>query len=248
MAQKIAIRVSGLTGAVHLLYVNPTSSQWIVASGFRAADPCCNATSCRYMAGCQCANYEPCCSNGVLVSAAANQVCRASTGSCDVAEKCNGWSGVCPVDLSSATGTSCGTGAVCYNGKCMPSFNSLCNAKTGTNLGYCDQSQDECQPYGNVDTGLWCLEAGGRCTISGDFYAYGSPDGTSCGSGLMCSNNLCRASSFAKTYQWSAGQWTACSASSQSRTVSCVDEAGNSVAVRVGIVIASLHTSLLWRT
>jgi len=210
-----------------------------VASGFRAADPCCNATSCRYIAGCQCANYEPCCSNGVLVSAAANQVCRASTGSCDVAEKCNGWSGVCPVDLSSATGSSCGTGAVCYKGQCKPSFNSLCNAKTGTTLGYCDWSQDECQPFagGNSRLGLWCTTSGG-CEVSGDF-ADGAPEGTSCGTGLMCSNNVCRAASFAKTYQWSSGQWTACSASSQSRTVTCVDEAGSTVAVSSRSPIAS---------
>jgi len=122
----------------------------------------------------------------------------------------------------------------------MPSFNSLCNAKTGTTLGYCDWSQDECQPFAgdNSRLGLWCTTSGG-CEVSGAF-SRGAPEFTSCGTGLMCINGMCRASSFApKTYQWSAGQWTACSASSQSRTVTCMDEAGSTVAVSVGILIAS---------
>ncbi|NWV64399.1 ADA20 protein, partial [Malurus elegans] len=78
-------------------------------------DPCCRA-NCTFTAGSVCASGK-CCKNCKILPA--GTVCRASTGSCDLPEYCNGISPRCPLDVYVQDGAPCEDGGVyCYNGKC----------------------------------------------------------------------------------------------------------------------------------
>uniref|UniRef100_UPI003AAA9530 disintegrin and metalloproteinase domain-containing protein 8a n=1 Tax=Centroberyx gerrardi TaxID=166262 RepID=UPI003AAA9530 len=91
-------------------------------------NPCCNATTCRFNAGSQCAEGE-CCHNCQLK--ATGSMCRPSAGDCDLAEHCTGFSAFCPTDAFTQNGRSCNRGrGHCYNGQC-PSQDQRCKRLWG---------------------------------------------------------------------------------------------------------------------
>jgi len=62
-------------------------------------------------------------------------ICRASTGVCDITEKCTGTNATCPTDIFNLSSTPCGTGKECDgNGNCVDI--SVCN-----NNGTCDSGE-----------------------------------------------------------------------------------------------------------
>lgn len=77
-------------------------------------DPCCH-TNCTFTAGSDCASGK-CCKNCQFLQA--GTLCRASTGSCDLPEYCDGISPHCPLDVYKQDGTPCKDGIYCYKGKC----------------------------------------------------------------------------------------------------------------------------------
>ncbi|XP_042349013.1 disintegrin and metalloproteinase domain-containing protein 19 [Plectropomus leopardus] len=79
--------------------------------------PCCNANNCTLKAGAECA-HGVCCQNCKLKSPGV--LCRASSGSCDLPEYCDGKAESCPANFYLVDGTSCARGqAYCYTGMCL---------------------------------------------------------------------------------------------------------------------------------
>ncbi|KAH9830235.1 snake disintegrin-like protein [Teratosphaeria destructans] len=141
---------------------------------------CCDATTCKFKSNAVCDDSnEDCCHNCQMASN--GTVCRASTGSCDPQEVCSGTSAVCPSDVTSPDGQSCGSGLECASGQCT-SRDKQCKTVMGSytqgNDTYACDSSD--------------------CTIScaspefGTGVCYGLQqnflDGTTCGGGGRCAN------------------------------------------------------------
>ncbi|KAK5611547.1 hypothetical protein CRENBAI_015204 [Crenichthys baileyi] len=79
--------------------------------------PCCNANNCTLKAGAECA-HGVCCHNCKIKSP--GELCRATSGLCDLPEYCDGKSESCPANFYLADGTSCAHGrAYCYTGMCL---------------------------------------------------------------------------------------------------------------------------------
>ncbi|XP_028651426.2 disintegrin and metalloproteinase domain-containing protein 8a [Erpetoichthys calabaricus] len=79
-------------------------------------NPCCNATTCRLKEGVQCAHGE-CCQDCKIK--AAGDMCRPSSGDCDLPEYCNGESPLCPENAFQMNGNPCKSGqGYCFNGEC----------------------------------------------------------------------------------------------------------------------------------
>ncbi|XP_039669787.1 disintegrin and metalloproteinase domain-containing protein 19 isoform X3 [Perca fluviatilis] len=85
--------------------------------GEECTSPCCNANNCTLKAGAECA-HGVCCHNCKLKSPGV--LCRASSGSCDLPEYCDGKAESCPANFYLVDGTSCSAGkAYCYTGMCL---------------------------------------------------------------------------------------------------------------------------------
>merc|ERR1712216_689981 len=69
-------------------------------------DHCCNAETCQLLTNATCSAVDGCCDASTCTVAASGTVCRASLGSCDTAETCDGTSKSCPVDTITAYGTA----------------------------------------------------------------------------------------------------------------------------------------------
>ncbi|XP_061622719.1 disintegrin and metalloproteinase domain-containing protein 28 isoform X2 [Phyllopteryx taeniolatus] len=79
-------------------------------------DPCCNATTCIFSEGSQCAAGE-CCNKCKILSR--SWECRRKQDECDLAEYCDGESATCPEDVFNVNGLPCDKGSgYCYNGQC----------------------------------------------------------------------------------------------------------------------------------
>ncbi|XP_065189739.1 neurogenic locus Notch protein-like [Sycon ciliatum] len=66
-----------------------------------------------------CADTDPCCVNKRIVTRR-DQVCRAATSDCDVAEYCDGENATCPQDLTARNGWPCSNSqASCWSGVCQ---------------------------------------------------------------------------------------------------------------------------------
>jgi len=69
-----------------------------------------------------CSAVDGCCDASTCTVAASGTVCRASLGSCDTAETCDGTSKSCPVDTITAYGTACtdanGDVGACWANEC----------------------------------------------------------------------------------------------------------------------------------
>lgn len=153
---------------------------------------CCEPTTCKFKTGAVCDDSnEACCSSCQLASN--GTICRATTGSCDPAETCTGASAVCPADVTSPNGDSCGSGLKCASGQCT-SRDLQCKTIMGS--------------YTTGNDTYACDSSG--CTLScaspefGTGVCYGLQqnflDGTTCSSGGTCQNvsytHLCHQFSF----------------------------------------------------
>jgi hypothetical protein len=97
-------------------------------------DACCS--NCQLVAGCLCAATQQCCTSAGQFRAAGT-VCRAAQhATCDLAETCNGFWGICPMDAVQPIGTACSDNGVsgcspsqpsyCYSGQCVMSRTNQC--------------------------------------------------------------------------------------------------------------------------
>ncbi|XP_072523502.1 zinc metalloproteinase-disintegrin-like ohanin [Salminus brasiliensis] len=79
-------------------------------------NPCCNAKTCTFTEGSQCAEGD-CCENCQIKQA--GSMCRTSATECDLPEYCTGLSEKCPEDGFKMNGIRCSSGdSYCYNGQC----------------------------------------------------------------------------------------------------------------------------------
>ncbi|KAL2075041.1 hypothetical protein VTL71DRAFT_8821 [Oculimacula yallundae] len=83
------------------------------------ANSCCDPSTCQFRANAVCDDTNDACCNSCQF-AAANTVCRASRGPCDLQEVCSGSTGSCPTDAFQPNGGSCGnaTDQFCAEGQC----------------------------------------------------------------------------------------------------------------------------------
>jgi hypothetical protein len=182
-----------------------------------ASDGCCSST-CQLKPGCLCANTEPCCQNGQPKSA--GTVCRSAANDCDIADTCDGMSGLCRDDYKSP-GAACANDGFCLRQQCA-SRDLLCsttNNNQNPSWQGCDIST-RCDRVECNQTGSFCANA----------WLFTAPDGTSCGAGNQCVGGTCTPSSTLHDYVWTPGSWSACANGVSTRAVSCVDETGALVA------------------
>ena len=108
---------------LHVLCV--ISRDIIISLGIQeCADPCCDATTCGLAVGAECTKGE-CCTNTCQFKSA-DTVCRASSGNCDIKERCTGQSADCPADVYLQDGSSCNNNqAFCFSGQCR-TYNTQC--------------------------------------------------------------------------------------------------------------------------
>ncbi|XP_069773910.1 disintegrin and metalloproteinase domain-containing protein 9-like isoform X2 [Narcine bancroftii] len=93
-------------------------------------DPCCEASTCKFKYGAECASGV-CCKKCKYL--AAGTLCRASESECDLPEYCNGTSHNCQADVFVQNGHVCNRNkSYCYNGACQ-SYDSQCKALFGQN-------------------------------------------------------------------------------------------------------------------
>ncbi|KAL7624044.1 hypothetical protein AAE478_005601 [Parahypoxylon ruwenzoriense] len=152
---------------------------------------CCDPGTCRFRENAVCdPSNEDCCTDQCQFKSS-GAVCRASTGSCDPQETCDGSSGTCPNDLKKNDGESCGasgSGLTCASGQCT-SRDLQCSTLVGSITNNSDTRACDSQS---------CLL---RCSSSrlGPNACYDMQqyflDGTPCEGGGHCSNGQCRGSS-----------------------------------------------------
>lgn len=144
---------------------------------------CCEPTTCKFKAPAVCDDSNESCCKGCQF-AAAETVCRASTGVCDPQETCSGNNATCPPDVSAPDGQSCGNSSAhtqCASGQCT-SRNQQCKTLMGSftskNDTYACNSQDCTLSCASPEFGP------GVCySMQQNFL-----DGTPCGGGGKCSN------------------------------------------------------------
>jgi cysteine-rich repeat protein len=115
-----------------------------------------------------------CCSSDCQTIASAGTVCRAATSDCDIAETCNGSSGLCPDDAVQSDGVVCDDGDTC---------SLLATCQSGVCVG---QTFDPNQP--TCDDGDSCTN-NDRCQDTVCVGESFQPDGTSCDDSDVCTNN-----------------------------------------------------------
>ncbi|XP_066538571.1 disintegrin and metalloproteinase domain-containing protein 15 isoform X2 [Hoplias malabaricus] len=94
-------------------------------------DPCCNASTCKLVAGAQCSSDGICCENCRL--RVAGWMCREPIGECDLPEFCTGSSSYCPPNVFLQNGEPCQDGtSYCYGGMCA-SLDNQCQLLWGAN-------------------------------------------------------------------------------------------------------------------
>ena len=153
-------------------------------------DSCCQGSICQLKAGATCTPTKDGCCNPQTCSSplARGTVCRASTGSCDITETCDGSSVSCPTDSRKPLGTTCTTSALKLPGVCN------CDGCTSTNekCRLADPMYGVCSwtVTGDDACGTQYCDIGteGSCSTWGDTSALGY----TCGSGMGCSgDNKC---------------------------------------------------------
>ena len=93
------------------------------------SDPCCDGQTCRLKPGARCSALDKCCDTKSCAAAAKGTVCRPATGSCDVAETCEGLQGkfTCPSDHHAPVGEACKAVPSNADGRCL---GGSCHAHT----------------------------------------------------------------------------------------------------------------------
>ena len=141
---------------------------------------CCEPTTCKFKSSAVCDDSNDACCNSCQL-ASNGTVCRATTGACDPAETCTGTSALCPADLTTPDGNSCGDGLRCASGQCT-SRDQQCK----TIMGSYTQGNDTyaCDSSGCV---LSCASPEFGANV-----CYGLQqnflDGTTCNGGGKCQN------------------------------------------------------------
>ena len=170
-------------------------------------DPGCGDTTCMLVSGAQCSLLDLCCQAGPGGSESqttlrsGGYVCRASTGSCDVADSCTGSSASCPPDAVETVGTACTTPAASHSGRCYGgachSHDEQCFILDRDFYSPGTLSGNECPSNGDPHSGscgqLSCEGGTGGCYVGlnvGDGIVQ-SADGVPCGSANMCMSGSC---------------------------------------------------------
>ena len=140
-----------------------TNSQ--CGTGFCASGVCCNTACTGSCSACNLAG-----SVGTCTPRASGTTCRAASGSCDVAEACDGTSLTCPTDVTATEGASCDDGNLCTT-----TDHCVAGTCTGTPLacpgeyclaaGTCNPTTGLCEGSSPVHEGLSC-DDGNRCTLT----------------------------------------------------------------------------------
>lgn len=156
------------------------------------SNPCCDAKTCKFKDNAQCdPSNEDCCTQQCKFSSGGT-VCRASTGACDPDEKCTGDSPLCPKDIKSPDGDSCGAsgaGLTCASGQCT-SRDLQCKTIIGTLT-----TDNDTKACGEGGCTLSCASSRlgpNSCYRLQQYYM----DGTPCDGGGKCSNGSCRGATF----------------------------------------------------
>lgn len=156
---------------------------------------CCDGKTCKYKEGAQCSdNNDLCCTNCKVKSK--DSVCRPSRGICDVEEKCDGFSGICPSDVFVEDLTQCdvdpGVKGQCASGDCT-NRDLQCKLK-GSSIGVsgeCPGYSDQCALYCQGPDNAACIQVSG-------FFVDGSP----CSYGGKCANGQCQVDPFGRLIGW----------------------------------------------
>jgi disintegrin/metalloproteinase domain-containing protein 28 len=135
-------------------------------------DPCCDARTCRLVAGAQCHKGE--CCNSQCRFKDSLSVCRPSAGQCDIEDYCTGLSSDCPVDVYVQDGTTCNNDQwYCFSGQCR-TYNEQCQRHFLTNKGH-----DNCFSFNTAGSYF------GNCGSDGTSYISCRPQDVMCGQ-LFC--------------------------------------------------------------
>ncbi|KAJ8380054.1 hypothetical protein SKAU_G00008320 [Synaphobranchus kaupii] len=136
-------------------------------------NPCCNATSCTFSKGSECAAGE-CCDNCKILPT--SHMCRQQQDECDLAEYCTGKSNDCPEDVFSVNGIPCQKEqGYCYNGEC-PRRDNQCIKMWGSTA---EVASDSC--FNQNTRGLYY----GYCKRTGNTYTGCQAQDKMCGK-LFC--------------------------------------------------------------
>ncbi|KAM0755937.1 hypothetical protein T439DRAFT_16267 [Meredithblackwellia eburnea MCA 4105] len=154
-----------------------------------AADPCCDAATCKFAAGAVCDPLNSLCCTTSCQIATAGTVCRASIDAqCDIAETCSGNSSSCPADAFQPDGKSCGSnGLACATGVCTS--RTLQCQTAGASLGL----SAACPSRASDSCSISCQDpsSSSDCIVLQESFRSGTP----CGYAGTCQNSVCVAGS-----------------------------------------------------
>lgn len=181
--------------------------QWGTPSACTGGTCACTVGECGMTECCECSGGA-CCSDGCHFDAAGTE-CRASAGSCDVAETCTGSSATCPANGFVSAGTECrasagicdvaetctGSSATCPTNNFLSS-STVCRASAGVCdlTEYCTGSSATCPSNVFRPSSYECRASTGTCDVaehctgssatcpSNSF----SPSGNDCGNCMEC--------------------------------------------------------------
>lgn len=200
-------------------------------------DSCCDAATCRLVAGAVCSSLEPCCTSSCTLQSAGTS-CRAALGSCDVAETCSGTDASCPSDITLANGDACKTGVptfsdgLCSGGACL-NPDAWCFERYGESVTL-DGTLRAHRDTNNECADFWCLFRQDDNTLAFRREA-GVPHGVSCNVNTgLCRDRACVTNSA----DWPVPQltvtgWSACVDGTQALLTTCTDETGSALAASV---------------
>ncbi len=157
---------------------------------------CCDAATCRFKdsAVCDPAN-EDCCTTQCQF-ASKGTVCRTSTGTCDPEESCAGDSAMCPKDVKTPDGLTCGddgAGLTCASGQCT-SRDQQCKTLVGSLTSSQDTTACDMQSGSCIVTCSSPKIGPEACYNMQQYFL----DGTPCDGGGACQNGVCEGSSWAR--------------------------------------------------
>ncbi|KAL1781005.1 disintegrin and metalloproteinase domain-containing protein 2 [Sigmodon hispidus] len=198
--------------------------------------PCCDPKTCGLSQGSACA-IGPCCDKCNVKRK--GQVCRPTTGECDLTEYCNGTSAMCEEDFFIHDGYPCGEDQwICVNGSCQ-SGEKQCHDVFGSDT---DFGTNECYEELNSKSDI-----SGNCGISPSGYQACAPNDRKCGK-LICkyrsenlvkmryatiiyaniSGQICISLEYAHDYKESQNMWvkdgTVCGSNKVCLNKKCVED------------------------